>query len=313
MVYRAEHGIMGREVALEVMSPRLLANAQAVERFRREVRAAAKLNHPNIVTAHDADEANGLHFLVMEFVDGQSLDRYVARKGPLPVTVACHVIRQAALGQAHAHQHGMIHRDIKPQNVMITRKGQIKVLDFGLARFARQENDAAGEDQPPMTAASMLMGTPDYLSPEQARSAPDIDGRSDIYSLGCTFYFLLTGRAPFPKAATVMDKRLALAREPAQPARAIRPDNPEDIAGIVRKMMVKNPADRYATAAEVAADLAPLIKKTEPTVPLPEFPPPVTGARDADTAPEPRPRVRIGREAKRRRGVPLPLLAAGAG
>src|SRR5207253_4374689 len=181
VVYKAEHRIMGRTVALKVVAPHLTAKPDAVERFRREVTAAAKLSHPNIVTAHDADEAGGLHFLVMEFVDGISLDRLVGRRGPLPVQMACHFARQAALGLQHAFEKGMVHRDVKPANLMVTRKGQLKILDFGLARFARDAG-AAGGRPAAATAANLVMGTPEYLSPEQASSPRTVDIRSDLYA-----------------------------------------------------------------------------------------------------------------------------------
>src|SRR5438105_3183534 len=195
VVYKAEQRAMGRTVAIKVVARRYTSNADAVERFRREVRAAGKLNHPNIVTAHDADEANGLHFLVMEFVEGISLDRLVERKGPLSVATACQCIRQAAQGLQHAFEKGMVHRDIKPHNLMVTRKGQIKVLDFGLARIAAETDlpplpGRTDAPQQTVTSPSLVMGTPDYVAPEQARNSHAVDIRADIYALGCVLYFL---------------------------------------------------------------------------------------------------------------------------
>ena len=143
VVYKAEHRMMGRVVALKVLAPHLTANSEAVARFLQEVAAAGKLSHPNIVISHDAGEASGQHFLVMEFVEGISLDRLVSRRGPLAVTMACHFARQVALGLQHASEKGMVHRDIKPQNLMVTRKGQVKILDFGLARLARSAEAGA--------------------------------------------------------------------------------------------------------------------------------------------------------------------------
>jgi serine/threonine-protein kinase len=272
VVYKAEDQIMGRTVALKVMTPELTAKANAVERFRKEVRAAAKLIHPNIVTAFDAGEAGGRHFLVMEFVEGVSLDRYVVRKGPLPVHLAALFAGQAALGLQHAHERGMVHRDIKPQNLMITRKRHLKVMDFGLARFASTDEDEPtpsgrlpfGAAKPVVDAATnpnLLLGTPDYLSPEQARNSHDVDTRSDIYSLGCTLYFLLTGRPPFVKAESLIDKLLAHTEEPPPPVREVRPDVPPGLADVLAKMMAKKPADRYATPAQVAAALEPFAHK----------------------------------------------------
>src|SRR5207248_858467 len=150
------------------------------------------LQHPNIATAHDGEQAGSLHMLVMEFVEGQSLDRVLERKGPFPIQFACGYVRQAALGLQHAFEHGMVHRDIKPQNMMLTPKGQIKLLDFGLARMASEQT--VGRFQ---TAAGAYMGTPEFMAPEQATDAHNADVRADIYSLGCTLFYLLTGRPPF--------------------------------------------------------------------------------------------------------------------
>ena len=270
VVYKAEHTMMGRVVALKVMAPHLTAKASAVDRFHREVKAAAKLMHPNIVTAHDADAAGGLHFLVMEYVDGVSLDRLVRRRGPLAVTLAAQLARQAALGLQHAHEKDMVHRDIKPQNIMVSRKGQVKILDFGLARFARDAEADGVKAQ--ATAANLLMGTPEYLSPEQAKNSSNVDSRSDIYSLGCTLYFLLTARVPFPDATTLIDKLLAHTQEEATPVRDIRPEVPEGLAAVVAKMMAKNPDDRYRTPADAANALLPFTKEADPAA-LPQTTP----------------------------------------
>jgi len=272
VVYQAEHLMMGRIVALKMISMKYTANAKAVERFRREVRAAAKLTHPNIVTAYDADEAGGRHFLVMECVDGVSLDRLVNRRGPLPVATACQVIRLAALGLQHAHAKGMVHRDIKPQNIMVNRKGNVKILDFGLARLiADTEAPLDSEDgespgaNPAITSASTVMGTPDYLAPEQARNSHDVDIRADIYSLGCTLYFALTGKPPFAQSRTAFDKVLAHYQSEPPCLTLFRDDLPAGVLEIVAKMMSKKPADRYATPAEVATVLLPFTKAAPST------------------------------------------------
>ncbi len=269
MVYRAEHVMMGRTVAVKVMAQKYTANKTAVERFRREVRAAAKLAHPNIVTAYDADEAEGRHFLVMEYVEGVSLDRVVNRRGPLPVATACHVVRLVALGLQHAHAKGMVHRDIKPQNVMVNKKGVVKVLDFGLARLAtdaelpRDESTAATQpENVAVTGTNMVLGTPDYLSPEQAKSTRDVDHRSDIYSLGCLFYFVLVGRPPFSHAKTAFDKVIAHTTEQPEPVTKLRDDVPDEVASILLRMIAKDPAERFATAQEVAAALLPFTKSS---------------------------------------------------
>lgn len=267
VVYKAEHRIMGRTVALKVMAPHLTARADAVERFRREVTAAARLAHPNIVTAHDADEAGGLHFLVMEYVEGVGLDKLVSRRGPLPVSMACQFARQVALGLQHAFEKGMVHRDIKPANLIVSRKGQVKILDFGLARFAREQQDAARPAA--ATAPNLLMGTPDYLSPEQARNSSAVDTRSDIYSLGGTLYFLLTGSVPFPRATTLIDKLLAHTGEEPTPVQTLRSDVPAELAAVVAKLLAKDPADRFATPADAAAALAPFAKATGSPIPVP--------------------------------------------
>ncbi len=183
VVYKAEHRLMERPVALKLIRPTLVSNPQAVERFRLEVKAAARLTHPNIVAAHDAEQAGDTHFLVMEFVDGVSLAWLVERRGPLTVQQACHYVRQAAGGLQHAHEQGMVHRDIKPQNLMLTRKGQVKVLDFGLARFASEQElrERGGGDSstlPGLTMADSLLGTPDYIAPEQVSDPRRADIRA---------------------------------------------------------------------------------------------------------------------------------------
>ena len=198
-VYRAEHRLMDRPVALKVIRGDLLGNEAMVERFRREVKSAARLaSHPNIVAAYDAEQAGETHMLVMEFVEGTDLARLVDRRGPLPVGEACEYVRQAALGLQHAFEDGMVHRDIKPQNLMRTTRGQIKILDFGLARFASEVATHAG-----VTAEGMILGSADYIAPEQIDDPHAADIRADIYSLGCTLYFLLAGRPPFPDGSVI--------------------------------------------------------------------------------------------------------------
>jgi WD40 repeat protein len=268
-VYRAEHQVMARPVALKVLNPGMLDNPASVERFRREAQAAARLAHPNIVTAYDAEQEGDHHFLVMEYVQGISLARLVAERGPLPVAEACDYVRQAALGLQHAHERGMVHRDIKPHNLMRTPDGVVKVLDFGLARFAL-ESTAAGPGSPApagtagarpgagawLTQDGLVMGTPDFIAPEQAADAHAADIRADIYSLGCTLYYLLAGDVPFP-ADTVVDKLLAHASRTPRPLAEVRRDVPPGLVRVVERMTAKEPAKRYQTPAEVAAALAP--------------------------------------------------------
>jgi WD40 repeat protein len=264
-VYKAEHQLMERTVALKVINRSLTDNPAMVERFRREVKAAAKLSHPNIVHAYDADQVEDTHFLVMEYVEGTSLDRLVAEQGRLPVAQACDYISQAALGLQHAFERGMVHRDIKPQNLMRTPEGQVKILDFGLARFAMETAPAGAlltADAPAPTAGESLtqvgtvVGTPDYIAPEQIRDAHTADIRADIYSLGCTLYDLLAGQAPFPEG-TVVQKVMSHLHQAPRPLTELRADVPAGLAGVVGRMMAKDPAQRYATPAEVSAALTP--------------------------------------------------------
>jgi serine/threonine protein kinase len=269
-VYEAEHRLMERTVALKVIHHQFTADAGAVERFRREVKAAARLHHPNIVTAYDADQAGDTHFLVMEFVPGQSLAARLRDGGPLPIREACDYARQAALGLQYAHEKGMVHRDVKPDNLMLS-DGRVKILDFGLARFAQERAaDAAAQaptvagEAPPgqLTAVGAVMGTPDYIAPEQAGNAHAADGRADIYSLGCTLYQMLTGRVPYPDG-TALDKIVKHTTDEPAPLAALRPDVPAALAAVVRRMMARAPADRYPTPADAAAALEPFARPQE--------------------------------------------------
>jgi hypothetical protein len=269
-VYRAEHQLMERTVALKVINRSLTDNPATVERFRREVKAAARLAHPNIVTAHDADQAGDTHFLVMEYVEGINLARLVAEHGRLPVAQACEYIRQAALGLQHAFEQGMVHRDIKPQNLMRTPRGQIKILDFGLARFAMETTPAGAlltaDPAPPVPGASltqdgMVVGTPDYIAPEQARDAHTADIRADIYSLGCTLYDLLAGHAPFPEG-TAVQKVMAHLQQTPRTLTELRDDVPAELVRVVERMMAKAPTQRYQTPAKVVEALTPFLPGT---------------------------------------------------
>jgi serine/threonine protein kinase len=252
-VYLAEHRLMERRVAIKVIHPQFLNNSQAVERFEQEVKAAARLAHRNIVTAYDAEQAGGLHLLVMEYVPGINLATLVDRRGRLPVLHACNYAMQAAVGLQHAHQHGMVHRDIKPQNLMRTPRGTIKILDFGLARLARSPS-AADEDG--LTSAGCAMGTPDYIAPEQARDSRRADIRSDIYSLGCTLYFLLTGRVPFP-GGTGLEKVVAHLQQTPLAVTRQRDDIPAGVVKVLQRMMAKEPSERFQEPSEVVEALRP--------------------------------------------------------
>lgn len=256
-VYLAEHRLMERRVAIKVIHPQFVNNQGAIERFQQEVKAAARLSHRNIVTAYDAERAGSLHLLVMEYVPGINLATLVDRRGRLPVLHACNYAMQAAAGLQHAHEHGMIHRDIKPQNLMRTPRGTIKILDFGLARLARSSDDEAG-----LTSAGSAMGTPDYISPEQARDSRHADIRADIYSLGCTLYFLLTGRVPFPGGAN-LDKVVAhLQKTPLSVAQQ-RDDVPVGVVKVLERMMAKEPSARFQQPSEVVEALRPFALPTE--------------------------------------------------
>ncbi|HWG47854.1 MAG TPA: protein kinase [Gemmataceae bacterium] len=262
-VYQAEHRRMERLVALKVIRPGLMRHTAAVQRFHQEARAAARLQHAHIVTAYDADQAGELHFLVMEYIEGRNLADYLAEKGSLSVTEACEYIRQAALGLQHAHERGMVHRDIKPHNLMLqadaaAASGIVKILDFGLARLPRTPDCApTGNVQAgTLTDTGTVMGTADYIAPEQAANPRGADIRADIYALGCTLFHLLTGRPPFP-AGTVAEKLARHAEAPFPSLTALRPETPPGLAVVLARMTAKAPADRYATPAEVADALTP--------------------------------------------------------
>lgn len=262
-VFKARQRGLGRIVAIKVMRRDGFANAHAIKRFQREVRAAAQLSHDNVVMALDADEVAGSHLLVMEYVAGAvDLAKLVKKKGPLPAPDACEFIRQAALGLQHAFERGMVHRDIKPANLLLTAGGKtIKILDMGLARVVSTEEDHSST----MTKQGTIMGTPDYIAPEQARDPHAADIRADIYSLGCTTYFLLTGKPPFP-GGSLTEKLLKH-----------QLDNPSAIAGIhpdfmkvIRVMMAKNPADRYQSPGQVASALQTVLAQGGATSTGPE-------------------------------------------
>jgi serine/threonine protein kinase/Flp pilus assembly protein TadD len=278
-VYLAEHRVLERAVALKVINPELLSDPGMVERFRSEAKAAARLSHPNVVTVYDAETAGQGHFLVMEYVPGTDLARTVVERGPLPVSAACDYIAQAALGLQHAHQHGMVHRDITPRNLMLTGDGRVKVLDFGLAYFVSEAvtgrgrpgtgpsfgershpaNQTLAENMdlsPSLTAANLLLGSIDYMAPEQAADPHSADIRADVYSLGCTLYFLLTGQPPFAHG-TLSEKIESHANRLPPAVGDVRDDVPPQLVEVLDRMLAKSPADRYQTPQEVAAALAP--------------------------------------------------------
>src|SRR5436305_12503359 len=288
MVFKARHRHMGRVVALKIIRKEELASADAVQRSYREVQAAAHLTHPNIVLAYDAGQDGSTHFLSMEYVEGTDLARLVRESGPLPVAQACEYMRQAALGLQHAHERGMVHRDIKPHNLLLTHedgsgktKGPIiKILDMGLALRGGPEKDRA------MTQTGAVLGTPDYIAPEQAINSRSADIRADLYSLGCTFYFLLTGRAPF-QGESLTQVLLQHQMEEAPPLEQLRADTPPAVAAVVRKLMAKRPEDRFQTPAELAQVLQALAQgkadaiQTAPAAPAAVLPPRTEPAVDS--------------------------------
>jgi serine/threonine protein kinase/formylglycine-generating enzyme required for sulfatase activity len=250
-VYKALHVKLDKVFALKVLSPNRMKDPQAVARFEREMKTAGKLEHVNIVRASDADEIDGTHFLVMEYVHGLDLSKIVHRIGPLPIADACEIVRQAALGLQHAHEHGLVHRDIKPSNLMTTADGTVKILDLGLALLDERHSPESRS----LTSSGQIMGTVDYMAPEQVDNSHQVDIRADIYSLGATLYRLLSGRAPFAgdRHQTLRAKLTALATEDPQPLESLRPDIPADLVALVHRMLAKDAAKRFATPAEVAA------------------------------------------------------------
>ena len=260
-VYKAHHATMKRLVALKVIKKEKLSSPQAVQRFYREVQAASQLVHPNIVIAFDVGQANDTHYFAMEYIEGVDLSKLVKERGPLPIAEACEFIRQAALGLQHAADKGMVHRDIKPGNLLLSKttppggKPQpvVKILDMGLARINTERADNN------ITRDGAVLGTPHYLAPEQARNASSVDSRADIYSLGCTFYYLLTAKPPFQGELTEILLKHQTEEPPA--IEKLRPEVPAGVAGIVRLMMAKKPEDRYQTPGDVAEALGNLVRK----------------------------------------------------
>jgi serine/threonine protein kinase len=285
-VYKAQHRLMERIVALKVISQNLVNDAATIERFRHEVKAAARLTHPNIVTAYDAEQAGNVHFLIMEFVEGVSLAHVVRTGGPLPIALACDYIRQAALGLQHAHERGMVHRDIKPANLVLGRDGMIKILDFGLARFVSESSSMVEN----LTQAGSFLGTPNYIAPEQANDPRDADIRADLYSLGCTFYYLLTAQPPFPEG-TVLQKLVAHAEQTPVPVTNFRRDIPSKVVSVLDRLIAKKPANRYQAPIEVARVLASLRDGSPETIKPPASVPKTLPAPGPVTIPAPKEHV----------------------
>src|SRR5712692_702591 len=242
-VYLAEDQELGRRVAIKILDDRHAADEQFVERFRREAKNAAALSHQNIVSIYDRGEAEGTYYIAMEYLDGRSLKELIITRGPAPISIAIDYARQILAGLRFAHRHGIVHRDIKPHNVIVDAEGRAKVTDFGIAR--------AGASQ--MTEAGSIIGTAQYLSPEQARGT-QVDQTSDLYSLGIVLYELLTGTVPFTGDTPVEIAMKHLSAVPERPS-AMRPEVPHDLDMIVLRALAKDPADRYQSAEEMDADL----------------------------------------------------------
>jgi serine/threonine protein kinase len=256
-VFKARHQKMRRIVALKVIRKEAAANAEALKRFGQEIEAAAQLSHPNVIQAYDANEVDDVHFFVMEYVEGTDLSQLVKRLGKRPVPLACDYIRQAALGLQHAHERGLVHRDIKPSNLLLTYQTSIvKILDLGLARLRLAGAEGTGH----LTATGTVMGTPDYIAPEQARDSRGADIRSDLYSLGCSMYYLLAGQPPFPDG-NFTEKLLKHTLDPPPSLTKFCPEIPPAVEAIVTKLLAKNPEDRFQTPAELADALAPFAQK----------------------------------------------------
>jgi serine/threonine protein kinase len=257
-VYLGEHAHMHRLVAIKVLPATLAKNPSALERFYREARAGAALDHPNIIRSYDIDKDERLHFMAMEYVDGASLQEIVKRHGPLTPLRAAHYTRQAALGLQHAHESGLVHRDIKPGNLLLDRAGTVKILDMGLARFLNDHTDNLTRKYD-----ENVLGTADYFSPEQAVDSHTVDIRADIYSLGATFYFLLTGHAPFEEASMVQKLLYHQTKQPKS-IKTFRPDVPDGILALIDQMMAKDPAKRPQRPVNVAEALQPFTRTPIP-------------------------------------------------
>lgn len=258
IVYKARHVKLQKLVAIKVLRSDKTLDAATVTRFHREMAAMGNLNHPNIVRATDAGSIRDSQYLVMDLVEGRNLHDLVQLRGPLPVSEVCDIVRQTSLGLQYAHDQGLIHRDIKPSNLMITTDGTVKILDLGLAMMSPSSDMSAsvatGDSE--LTAVGVIVGTVDYMAPEQLNGREHVQARSDVYSLGCTMYYLLTGQAPFRDSGTsLLQRSVAHFNEPVPSLHRFRQDVPGSVESILQRMLAKNPAERF-TASEVAAALS---------------------------------------------------------
>jgi serine/threonine protein kinase len=261
-VYLCKHTAMPRPVAVKVLPTACANDPRSLERFYREARALASLLHPNVVRAYDIAQDDTLHFLVMEYVEGSSLRAIVEKSGPMDVTHAAHYIRQAALGLKQIDERGMVDRDVKPDDILLDRSGIVKIIDMGCVQFAFDR-----EEHPPPQLLENLRGAADYMAPELAHDPCGVDIRADIYSLGATFYFCLTGRAPFGEGTEAQKVVWHQARSPERIQR-LRPEVPDALAAVIEHMMAKDPAQRPQTPKWVVDALAPYIE--QPIGPPPE-------------------------------------------
>jgi serine/threonine protein kinase len=277
-VFLCEHRRLGSRVAIKILPTERAEDDANLHRFYREARAIAVLDHPNIVRAHDIDRDREMHFLVMEYVEGTNLQELVNRWGPLPVGRAVDYAIQAACGLHHAHENGLIHRDVKPGNLLLDRNGQIKLLDLGLARFFADAEDHLTQE----LGGRKLIGTADFLAPEQAIDSTSADARSDLYGLGTALYFMLAGQAPFHAAPTVAEKLMKHQNGQPKSICECRPDVPRELAAVIDRAMAKNPNDRFQTGLELVDALMPFLPAV---VPLPnpmEMPQLCLAARQSD-------------------------------
>lgn len=252
-VFRAQHSVLGRSLAIKFLASEILLNSEAEHRFRDEIQSLGQLQHPHILNAIDAGNHGGIQFLVTEYIDGHDLGHLVQANGKLSVTRCCEIIKQAAAGLAFAHSRGFVHRDIKPSNIVLDQNGHVRILDFGLVRNQCSQDG--------LTQAGQFLGTVDFIAPEQAADSRTADGRSDLYSLGCTFLFLLTGTPPFcgEQFSSIAAKIHGHLFEVPPALAEVRPEWSPALKSCLQRLLAKNPTDRYQSADEVIADLDALI------------------------------------------------------
>ena len=282
-VYKAHHQLMGRVVALKIIAPEIVTNDRVVARFHREMRLVGRLDHPNVVRAFDADQSNNILYIVMEYVAGKSLGQRLKEGGILPPVEAVGYAAQAAMGLAHAHEMGIVHRDVKPSNLLVNEAKQVKVLDLGLGVLMEVDEHAVFA-----TADGVAVGTVDYMSPEQA-CGREVDGRSDLFSLGCALYHLISGRQAFPGTSPIERLGNRISHRPT-PITNHRPELPASLVQVIDKLLATKPIDRYQTGLEAADALQNLIRprksalvpkrveRSDPVEPTPTPAPPLSAA-----------------------------------